>query len=68
MTFDEVQRTRALEFFTKHRDHVERLMKEGKHVYPPSGSDRLHPELWKSAMWRWFFHEKCIKPPLTGPW
>lgn len=45
---------RANEFRGKHKIHVDELIRSTKHLYPPSGSDMLHPELWKPAHWAWF--------------
>jgi hypothetical protein len=41
----------------KHSEHVRSLLSSRDDLdysYPPSGSDVLHPELWKGAHWRWF--------------
>ena len=48
----------AREWRTAHGGHVANLMRIGPsgadHVYPPSGSDVIRPELWSGAHWRWF--------------
>ena len=46
--------TAATAWQTEHREHVKRLIKEAETSYAPSGSDMFHPELWKSAHWKWF--------------
>lgn len=52
LTFSE--RAMALEWYREHHTHVDRML--ARHVgaaFPPSGSDRIRPELWKSAHWMW---------------
>lgn len=46
----------AFEWQKSHEEHVTKLLKTNDfdYSYPPSGSDLLHPELWKAAHWRWF--------------
>jgi len=43
-------------WWDKHKPHVDRLIAsrdDGSAAYPPSGSDRFHPELWRAPHWRW---------------
>jgi hypothetical protein len=50
-------RIAAANWWRDHQAHVGRLIasREGEgSAYPPSGSDRFHPELWKASHWRWF--------------
>ena len=47
----------AGDWWDKHKAHVDRLIASGGVTYPPSASDRFHPELWKAAHWRWFKQE-----------
>ncbi len=48
---------RAEEWFQKHPDHVESLLKDRDGEIYPSGSDCGHPELWLPMHWRWFFNQ-----------
>lgn len=53
-------RDRALAWHEKHRAHVDAMLgryerRFNNPTYPPSGSDCLHPELWKPGHWKWFF-------------
>ena len=43
----------ALQWYEKHKDHVDRLRARAQKPYPPSGSDCFSPELWKAEHWRW---------------
>ena len=43
----------GLRWYNLHKEHVDSLCKEEKELYPPSGSDCFHPELWKSGHWNW---------------
>ena len=52
-TDDDIRR--AFDWYSEHKDHVDRLMKGEKHLFPMSGSDISHPELWKAGAWKWFF-------------
>lgn len=45
---------RATNWMVEHREHVDRLVKSAEYCYAPSGSDRLRPELWKEAHWKWY--------------
>lgn len=45
---------RARIWFNLHTMHVHELIKHAKYPYSPSGSDALHPELWKGEHWRWW--------------
>lgn len=49
--------TAAIEWRDRHSDHVTRLTMSthgfDTGCYPPSGSDCLHPELWRAPHWRW---------------
>ena len=50
----------AAAWWDKHESHVDWLIAsrdDGGVAYPPSGSDRFHPELWKAGHWRWFKQE-----------
>lgn len=44
---------KAAIWYAEHQGHVNRLIKGESMAYAPSGSDLLHPELWKAAHWRW---------------
>lgn len=44
----------AKKFYEDHTDHVTMLVNSTLVSYPPSGSDAIRPELWKSAHWRWY--------------
>lgn len=46
--------TRATLFMSEHREHVKALIRAAEYSYPPSGSDRFKPELWKEAHWKWY--------------
>jgi len=46
---------KAKQWYFDHTEHVNGLV--AAHLgnkYPPPGSDCRHPELWKSAHWKWF--------------
>jgi hypothetical protein len=45
---------RAVEWYKEHKRHVERLIKEARGKFEPSGSDAIRPELWKAEHWFWF--------------
>ncbi len=50
-------RLAAAQWWCDHQIHVDRLiagLDDGDAAYPPSGSDRFHPELWRAPHWRWF--------------
>ena len=50
----------AAGWWDKHKSHVDKLVasRDGRgETYPPTGSDRFHPELWKAGHWRWFKQE-----------
>lgn len=51
---DEDQK-QALKWAAEHHAHVQDLLACGSLAFPPTGSDCLHPELWKPAHWRWLF-------------
>lgn len=55
LTSEGIQKAQA--WYRDHQPHVERVIKEGESAYPPSGSDRINPQLWKSGHWRWFKEE-----------
>lgn len=50
---------KAVSWWQQHAQHVERLVASGEGLdspgaaYPPSGSDTIHPELWRAPHWRW---------------
>jgi hypothetical protein len=47
-------------WYKAHAVHVERLVSHphaSKAAIEPSGSDAIHPELWKDIHWNWFFNE-----------
>jgi hypothetical protein len=48
---------RALRWYRRHKIYVDKLIKIGKAEFPMSGSDIMHPELWKPGGWRWFFKQ-----------
>jgi len=54
----------AMEWCDAHPDHVLRLMASKNGLdspnasYPPSGSDKAHPELWKAPHWRWLAEDE----------
>lgn len=56
----EVEVIRAQEWYRKHCKHVDVLMASTNQSYPPSGSDCLHPELWKKANWKWFKEQSYV--------
>jgi hypothetical protein len=49
----------AIEWRDRHAAHVGKLIRSSEGLgatyssYPPSGSDCLHPELWRAPHWRW---------------
>ncbi len=51
---------RANQWYAKHKTHVDGLVASQRPMlcYPPSGSDILHPELWKTPHWIWFLDIK----------
>jgi len=52
-TEDDIRRGNA--WLIAHREHVLSLIQAEGHVaYPATGSDIIHPELWKPAHWRYF--------------
>lgn len=52
-TIEERDKELARAWKAKHQAHVLRLMKADQFAYAPSGSDVIHPELWKGAHWNW---------------
>lgn len=46
---------RAKKWYADHKKHVNALMKGCDESYPASGSDICRPDLWKPAMWNYFF-------------
>jgi hypothetical protein len=54
------QFTKAFEYYQKHKEHVENLIKGVGTPYPPtSEEDRETPGLFKAAHWAWFV--ECLK-------
>lgn len=54
--FREQDAIAAQTWYAEHKAHVDEMLANcWRLAYPPSGSDRIHPELWKSAHWKWFF-------------
>jgi len=54
---DEHEIHNARKWYSKHREHVDRLLNTfDQTAYPPSGADCIRPELWKTAHWRWLSH------------
>lgn len=55
---EEKDKLGALAWYGEHRDHVNRML--AHYVgggFPPSGSDCLHPELWKPGHWKWLLEQ-----------
>lgn len=55
-TVSALHRERARAWRDEHTDHVQRLLNSTDGaclIYPPSGSDVVHPELWRPPHWRW---------------
>lgn len=55
-TVSALHRDRARVWRDEHTDHVQHLLnsRDGDSLaYPPSGSNMLHPELWRAPHWRW---------------
>lgn len=48
---------RAQKWYREHIKHVDYLMTRAQAKFPPSGSDKLRPELWKPESWLWFRQE-----------
>ncbi len=44
---------KAKEWRDNHSHHVSKLVDSVTISYPPSGSDRGRPELWKAEHWKW---------------
>lgn len=44
---------KALDWHKEHRSHVDAIVLLSNSEYPPSGSDCIHPELWKAEHWKW---------------
>jgi hypothetical protein len=41
------------EFYSKHKEHVDRLVKAAKRSYPPTDPiDKRNPTLWKGEHWK----------------
>lgn len=47
------QIARAMAWWEAHETHVGRLIAGTRAAYPPSGSDKSRPEIWKDAHWHW---------------
>lgn len=41
----------------QHENYISELVDFKKSKFPPSGSDCLHPELWKGGHWAWFLEK-----------
>lgn len=49
----------AKAWYEEHRPHVDRMLEAYTGTaFPPSGSDCIHPELWKAGHWKWFLVER----------
>ena len=63
---------RAMAWWEAHESHVGRLIAGTRAAYPPSGSDKSRPELWKDAHWLWLARREINeaigseKPPMTA--
>ena len=60
----------ATQWWNAHKRHIDQLMSsndDGGAAFPPSGSDRYHPELWKAGHWRWLkaFHRDAARIDAT---
>ena len=42
-----------------HKRHVGALIRNASSAYPPTGTDRYRPELWKDSHWAWL--DKILK-------
>lgn len=47
------QIAQAMAWWKAHETHVGILIAGTRASYPPSGSDKSKPELWKAAHWHW---------------
>lgn len=47
----EVEIVRGQEWYRRHKEHVDHLIKEAHGSHSPTGSDCIHPQLWKSSSW-----------------
>lgn len=50
---EEQEKEAARVWKAQHEAHVQRLKNADPFAYAPSGSDVLHPELWKGGHWNW---------------
>jgi len=51
---------KALEYYKKHKEHIEKLIKEAGTPCPPTvKEDRENPDLFKPWHWAWFL--ECLK-------
>jgi len=49
------QHKKALVFYFRHEKHLNILIKDVQHSYPPSLiEDKNDPSLWKPNHWKWF--------------
>lgn len=47
----------ALDYYKRHKEHVEKMMMETDKSYEPSQiDDKNDPSIWKPEYWRWFFN------------
>lgn len=45
----------AMEWYKDHKEHVDVIIKEGFHSFPPTEvDDKNDPRIWKPSHWRWF--------------
>jgi hypothetical protein len=56
----EAEVSSAMAWMSEHASHVRGLIADTRMAYPPTGSDRIRPELWKSAHWKWFVESHAV--------
>jgi hypothetical protein len=73
MSIDEAL-NRGKVWYKEHAKHVAKILHKNpsKTAIKPTGSDLIHPELWKAIHWRWFMSRLHVRPrelcilPLEG--